>query len=576
MSSSVFASSLFPPMGDVNFYSALLAFVRESLPDTVVDPLVFQSILLCLIAGEHHLILQAKPEEIGCVVKLALIILTSVFGFRAQKLKIRSNDRSSRFAATSDPEYFLKSLFLPPTGLARSPSPGPGTRKDSLSRSNSKRGHVRHSHSRTPSRTLSLNNGPVTNFRSMSDLDLSIGHPPPSTRRGTSPSTPVYYTPRASTSSSRLPADNTVTNPFASFGSITSVAALEVPEATVELPQALVISGLEHAHDSSQKALTRVLSERQVVLSTPLAEPLVRSRSASPLESNVGSRRYQYNLPEPFILVYVCPLDPHERPGVHKSLLDKFSMSVVVSVRPELRPSIRASIIPPHLMSPNPKAPSPSQAPQPPAVAHVVLSGDLLSRMRNACQRAFISPMLSLYLSDVFTAVRHHPHFDGTLLTASAKKQAEDLARAARVLGVDLTGMELVRDEAELLPLSPAGPTTPRETNGDPFEEEEELTDVPVLDVSEADIGRVVTRVVSHRLRVRDGPQDEIYGSVVYLGIPSSPVKLKKVTREAKAKELLNSASHKESGELSTIVSTFPGENPFSTNQNGMSDPSAY
>jgi hypothetical protein len=36
-------------------------------------------------------------------------------------------------------------------------------------------------------------------------------------------------------------------------------------------------------------------------------------------------------------------------------------------------------------------------------------------------------------------------------------------------------------------------------------------------DVSEVDAAKVVPRVISHRLRVRDGPEDEMMAGVVYL-----------------------------------------------------------
>ena len=40
-----------------------------------------------------------------------------------------------------------------------------------------------------------------------------------------------------------------------------------------------------------------------------------------------------------------------------------------------------------------------------------------------------------------------------------------------------------------------------------------------ILDVSEADIARIVPRVLSHRLRVRDRPEDEILGSLMYSAV---------------------------------------------------------
>jgi hypothetical protein len=36
------------------------------------------------------------------------------------------------------------------------------------------------------------------------------------------------------------------------------------------------------------------------------------------------------------------------------------------------------------------------------------------------------------------------------------------------------------------------------------------------MDVSEVDVARIVPRVISHRLRVRDGPDHEIFSSVIY------------------------------------------------------------
>ena len=41
------------------------------------------------------------------------------------------------------------------------------------------------------------------------------------------------------------------------------------------------------------------------------------------------------------------------------------------------------------------------------------------------------------------------------------------------------------------------------------------------LDVSEADVARMIPRVISHRLRVRDGPQDEVLGSALFGAVDS-------------------------------------------------------
>jgi len=110
---------------------------------------------------------------------------------------------------------------------------------------------------------------------------------------------------------------------------------------------------------------------------------------------------------------------------------------------------------------------------------------------------------LSLYTSDLFSAARHHPQLDGTLLSSLARRDADALIAAARVLG--LGGeviVPLVEDSVESETSDGEWPWLGSE--------------VRVLDVSEADVARIVPRVVSHRLRVRDGPEDEVLWNAVF------------------------------------------------------------
>ncbi|KZT71837.1 hypothetical protein DAEQUDRAFT_665359 [Daedalea quercina L-15889] len=185
-----------------------------------------------------------------------------------------------------------------------------------------------------------------------------------------------------------------------------------------------------------------------------------------------------------------------------------------------------------------------------------------------------IHPSLTAYIRDLFAATRHHPVLDGTSLTHQAHSDAEALARAFRVLAGDSLGMNLVHVAVELEQESSgtehSGSTHAEslnaEGNGGWEKEvmgmnwaapqgvprvslerrEDENTplnvDLPyapddgqpaltptlgaptpapakppeVWDVSEVDVARIFPRVVSHRLRVRDGPDDEILGSVMY------------------------------------------------------------
>lgn len=127
------------------------------------------------------------------------------------------------------------------------------------------------------------------------------------------------------------------------------------------------------------------------------------------------------------------------------------------------------------------------------------------------------------------------------LLTAKARKDAEHLARAARVIGSDLTGMELVRpestddDESEYFDAQSDtryGRTidessTTNLLRKDSFmyggsasristvSRDDEEDGVVVLDVTEVDVARTMPRIVSHRLSLRNGPEDEVLASAV-------------------------------------------------------------
>ena len=204
----------------------------------------------------------------------------------------------------------------------------------------------------------------------------------------------------------------------------------------------------------------------------------------------------------------------------------------------------------------------------------------------------FIHLSLSIYLADLFSATRHHPLLDGTLLTLRAHRDAEDLVRAYRVICGDSIGAELITTVAaapspDRPSMNSQGSQTdeelrtedeyglPWEQNTEtewlgaelkmgrrkassirsvevriqglegsqgeprstPLESRESLTprfgvgsfispmppSPEVWDVSEVDIGRIFPRVVSHRLRVRSGPDDEILGSIMHPAVHNQP-----------------------------------------------------
>lgn len=84
------------------------------------------------------------------------------------------------------------------------------------------------------------------------------------------------------------------------------------------LPRALVISGLENASTSSQRALAQVLAEKQILFDTP---PDGRGHQVGQTDPDADEYEGVWNLPEGFIAVYVCPIDPRERPNIHNSLV---------------------------------------------------------------------------------------------------------------------------------------------------------------------------------------------------------------------------------------------------------------
>lgn len=105
---------------------------------------------------------------------------------------------------------------------------------------------------------------------------------------------------------SRLSPFNTTATPSSSPGvvEVEDLRAQQVLE-TSELPSALVLTGLEHSSVPCHRLLLRTLLERRVTFG----------------EDVDGAELSFRELPQNFILVYVCPFDPRERPPIHKSLV---------------------------------------------------------------------------------------------------------------------------------------------------------------------------------------------------------------------------------------------------------------
>lgn len=183
------------------------------------------------------------------------------------------------------------------------------------------------------------------------------------------------------------------------------------------------------------------------------------------------------------------------------------------------------------------------------------------------------------YLNDLFSATRHRAELDGTFLTARCMSDAEKLVRAHRVVSTDLNGMELLRDgddenwiledqddeehdndededdddddddensdeqwqTVEADEFSSFGITFPKSLNSKKQPQTTVSSNsksktktnkkiittnnnnnlkngIPKLEVTEINIARIFPRCVSHRLRVRDGPREEVVAASLLFG----------------------------------------------------------
>nr|GAT58541.1 predicted protein [Mycena chlorophos] len=523
--------------GTPSFFSALLAHVRAT-PSVPVDPVVLQSLLLCLIAGEKHLVLRTPDRDLRLVAKLAFLTLSSIFGLPTHKLKVRPAAPANTSSAP-----FLRSLFLPwssPIDPQDEPSAHKSTHK--RARTNSSWTRSTGTTPRPRRRSASSSNEPVATSTTSNPFDSTSHEALLSTMATTVPHSPK----------NRNPLPHAVSDP--------TPIRPKPDRSTALQPKAVVVSGLENATLSSQRALARALAEHCVIL-----------------EDEDGDETYDevWNLPDGFIIVYVCAFDPWEQPNIDKTLLDKFAMSATVSPHHSIRALLSGSSRNSASYRNSPalhSTPLPQSPPQPPHHSHTIsfpvghhhhhhhpllqqhtiVPPGLLQDLRATYQRTHLSSMLDIYTLDLFSAARHHPQLDGMLLSSRAVKDAIDLARAGRVIGGDLTGMELVREDAsaDYASTSQDPPKTAStghmNGNGEPeltssnghahryqsievvveevdgettppgsvrHEPEEEP---PILELSEADIARIAPRVMTHRVRVRDGPHDEMLGSLGY------------------------------------------------------------
>ncbi|KAG6853777.1 hypothetical protein C0991_001488 [Blastosporella zonata] len=555
-------------IGSSAFLPAALAYVRNSSSGNLpLDPGIFQAILQCMVAGDKYLLLHTPEEDVALVAKLAAWTLLSIFDLPTHRAKTGSRAipaiRSKDLTPPRDPNMFLRSLFLPTNKCDASDLPKPKSRKRRPSFLRPASAPIDPPHPGKLFAGAGHHNSASADTDTAPPLIIAAPQPRPFTHAHTE-----------------------------------SIPHLYKEQSQPEFPHALVLSGLEHATVREQVSLAQTLTRRQIVFEPIKPEHNLidsyqrRTPSRNHHDSKHGNTRFQtveydgtWNLPDGFILIYVCPWNSRERPNIHRSLLDLFAMSSTIFVQKHVRDALRAlpfssnstshSRI--HSSRSNPPTPSPlpslalasprtppalcqalpgSIRPRssrnfllqpPPIVPKQLFPRDFIVSLQKAAQSAYMSSQLSLYLSDLFSAVRHHPKLDGTFLTARSMNDANALARAGKVLGTDPTGGELLRDfsnarydEGEDDHAYGAG----GQNNSEMYEyiasgSESVTIDVPhepshsakgrdvasiipmeestePLFISEAAIARVVPRAVTHRLRLRDGPSDEVLAGAIF------------------------------------------------------------
>lgn len=224
-----------------------------------------------------------------------------MFGYQVHKAKIKPDTKCQT------PSDFLRALFLPPNATPISPN-SPADDLSTLGHK-SRTTHKRRVESRSSSAAkLSSSFQSHSMHRSFSHHQESPVAALSSVAASTSDSKSAFFFDSAAKPETR-PRDPSIVStqrpPLRPTGVNTDPAPIisrQLSLDTLVLPRILVISGLENVGVPAQKALLKVLTDNRLTL-----------------EDIEGD--WVWNLPEGFMIVYVCAIDPRERPGIHKSLV---------------------------------------------------------------------------------------------------------------------------------------------------------------------------------------------------------------------------------------------------------------
>lgn len=245
------------------------------------------------------------------------------------------------------------------------------------------------------------------------------------------------------------------------------------------LPHGLVVAGLDYASAEAQQALWEIIRRRTVVIEDDQEDP------------HGGEI---WNLPENFLIVSITSLgDGRARPQMIKPLvgcepfigfvslihtvtkLDRFGYTLNFFYQPDAIGNTNGQ----------------SQRKTP------VLTRDYIEQLQGDAHRVAISNQLSLYITNITSAIRHHPQVDASLVTSRYTKDFIDLVKTSCALAgrdVDLLG---------------------KERN--------------LFSATDVDVRRVIRGALGHRISIRRAPEDEVLGSLVM----SSPQNKSRYSRDA-------------------------------------------
>ncbi|KAH7108018.1 hypothetical protein BKA62DRAFT_764092 [Auriculariales sp. MPI-PUGE-AT-0066] len=397
-------------------------------------------ILLSLMSS-GNLIFETRPDDVLAAQKFVSNMLVQVFGLHCQRVRVRSS------VSRRD---FVRSLFTapPPAGRARTRPVRKRTQPNSPPTS--------------PRRQPSDQGSPFGGYFPGDDEDST------SAAYDTGPLRSPSHQHLASSSqwergiSTAYDGGPVPASPMSGTTIAGSTTAYFDHAPAPRLPNAIVVTGLENAGSIVHHTLSEILRTRTVVLEDdPAAQPgSPTTRSKSPLPGASGST---WILPEPFIVIYVCPFDDRERPQISKGLLDRFAFSGNLDVY---------------------------HRPQSPSMRKATLSREDILAFRTLAAQVRIQPHLESLLSALLTAARHHPKLDGSLLSLQTTRDLSALIRAHRIaMGKRMSWVERSRDR------------------------EDRAYDV--LDATVDDAVAMFRHTVVHRLRSRDGPSEHLLGGML-------------------------------------------------------------